>query len=441
MGGTAFPLTPSTANTLLFDSDKLIFFAIDYYTKMIALHCGARLLAAFAAAGVVTSGGPITSAVMKAVPYDPAPYLGVAQYQFPLLAVYRKAVVSEWKERGFERDATGLGVSFSLPPLTAAQAELIVPILGAVWKALRARTTQGHDPNYAPPGGNLGDNPWGPGFGDAEEVGLARASFGNMPGDGNLWFPTLLAEGSFYERDMPPADSGVPFEGVDTTIATLTDDGLLSLATAARVIGTADVTVPALYGVGGTLDGLTLILTVNGTAHTLTLSGSTNAASNAALLAAVGAEWPALLAQSGGTHGWLVLTNGVLGSGSTVVVGSGTANAALGLTPGTTTGADGLAPVAIISTNPAPTVTGVSPNHGTIAGGTSVTVTGTGFNAAWPGPVLFGASTATSVVVVSPTEITCVTPAATGNGTCSVSVVNGDNQVGDLASAFTFTTP
>jgi len=57
----------------------------------------------------------------------------------------------------------------------------------------------------------------------------------------------------------------------------------------------------------------------------------------------------------------------------------------------------------------APTVTSVSPNSGSTLGGTAVTITGTNFAAG--ATVTFGATAATSVVVVSSTSITTTTPA------------------------------
>ncbi len=57
----------------------------------------------------------------------------------------------------------------------------------------------------------------------------------------------------------------------------------------------------------------------------------------------------------------------------------------------------------------APTVTSVSPNSGTTAGGTAVTITGTNF--ATGATVTFGGTAATNVVVASSTSITATTPA------------------------------
>jgi hypothetical protein len=57
----------------------------------------------------------------------------------------------------------------------------------------------------------------------------------------------------------------------------------------------------------------------------------------------------------------------------------------------------------------APTVTAISPTFGPIAGGTSVTITGTNFTGATS--VLFGTTAATNVTVVSSTQVTATSPA------------------------------
>jgi len=84
---------------------------------------------------------------------------------------------------------------------------------------------------------------------------------------------------------------------------------------------------------------------------------------------------------------------------------------------------------------PAPAVTSIDPTSGPFSGGTSVTVTGTGFvNGA---TVLFGGLGATSVTFNSSTSLTAVTPAQ-GSGTVSVTVFNPDGQSGSLSSAFLY---
>lgn len=60
---------------------------------------------------------------------------------------------------------------------------------------------------------------------------------------------------------------------------------------------------------------------------------------------------------------------------------------------------------------PAATVSAVAPATGTTAGGTAVTLTGANLDGV--SGVTFGGTAATSVVIVSSTSITCVTPAKT----------------------------
>lgn len=73
-------------------------------------------------------------------------------------------------------------------------------------------------------------------------------------------------------------------------------------------------------------------------------------------------------------------------------------------------------------TSPAPAVTGLSPAGGPLAGGTSVTITGTGFTGATA--VNFGSLPATSFTVTSDTSITATAtaPAAANVGTVDVTV-------------------
>jgi IPT/TIG domain len=76
----------------------------------------------------------------------------------------------------------------------------------------------------------------------------------------------------------------------------------------------------------------------------------------------------------------------------------------------------------------APTVTGISPNSGPTAGGTTVTISGSDFTGATA--VDFGTLAATDIVVVNATTITAVSPA--GAGVADVTVITSAG-----ASAFT----
>jgi hypothetical protein len=88
------------------------------------------------------------------------------------------------------------------------------------------------------------------------------------------------------------------------------------------------------------------------------------------------------------------------------------------------------------STAPAPTVSSVSPNSGTISGGTGVAITGTGFHAG--ATVSLGGTAATGVTVVNSSSITATTPAHAA-GAANVVVTNSDSQSGTLAGGYTYT--
>jgi IPT/TIG domain len=81
------------------------------------------------------------------------------------------------------------------------------------------------------------------------------------------------------------------------------------------------------------------------------------------------------------------------------------------------------------------TVTSVSPVRGGTAGGMSVTLTGRNFVSG--ATVTFGGATATSVKVVSTTEIMATTPPHRP-GTVNIVVTNPDSASGTLAGAFTY---
>jgi IPT/TIG domain. len=86
----------------------------------------------------------------------------------------------------------------------------------------------------------------------------------------------------------------------------------------------------------------------------------------------------------------------------------------------------------------APVLTSVSPNTGTTTGGTRVTLTGKNFVSG--ARVTFGGAAATSVVVVSATQITASTPPHKAGGV-DVVVTNPGGQSGTLPSGFTYHKP
>jgi hypothetical protein len=87
---------------------------------------------------------------------------------------------------------------------------------------------------------------------------------------------------------------------------------------------------------------------------------------------------------------------------------------------------DSLTSSALVLTASGPTITGVSPNSGTTAGGTSVIITGTGFQSGGSFGVKFGGTSATcSTGTMTATSVTCTTPGHAA-GAVDVVLTNGD---------------
>ncbi len=83
----------------------------------------------------------------------------------------------------------------------------------------------------------------------------------------------------------------------------------------------------------------------------------------------------------------------------------------------------------------APVVTGLSPTSGPAAGGTLVTITGTGFTGATA--VDFGTTAATNVSIVDDTTITADNPAGTGTVDVTVTTPAGTSATSP-ADQFTY---
>jgi hypothetical protein len=84
-----------------------------------------------------------------------------------------------------------------------------------------------------------------------------------------------------------------------------------------------------------------------------------------------------------------------------------------------------------------PVVTGISPAHGMQAGGTVVTITGSGLGEATG--VDFGSQAATQFTVLSDTEVTAVSPAGTGIVPVSVTTPAGTSPTSPLQPSIEFT--
>jgi len=87
---------------------------------------------------------------------------------------------------------------------------------------------------------------------------------------------------------------------------------------------------------------------------------------------------------------------------------------------------------------PAPSLNDITPNSGSTNGGTSVTISGTGFVAG--ATVRLGLTDATNISVLNSTTITATTPPHAA-GPVNVVVQNPDSQSGTLVNGFTYASP
>jgi hypothetical protein len=83
-----------------------------------------------------------------------------------------------------------------------------------------------------------------------------------------------------------------------------------------------------------------------------------------------------------------------------------------------------------------PVVTSVSPNSGSVLGGTAVTLTGSGFSGVTS--VTFGGVPATALNVLSDTQLTCVTPAVSFPVEVNVAAISPGG-TGTLTEGFAYT--
>jgi hypothetical protein len=214
------------------------------------------------------------------------------------------------------------------------------------------------------------------------------------------------------------------------------------------ISGTGSTRTVTLSGISG--DGTLGISIAAGTA-TDTVGNSSPAAGPSATFSVTSAPSVTSVAPSAGpiAGGQTVTLTGTNFSGATSVTFNGapatglsgiTATSITCVTPGGTAG-----PASVIVTTPsgsnlanslytyqaAPTVTNVAPPSGPLAGGTSITITGTNLLGATG--VTVGGTAATTVVVLSATSITCVTPLGTlGAASVLVTTASGTNGANTL---------
>ncbi len=271
-------------------------------------------------------------------------------------------------------------------------------------------------------------------FGDSGHSGAGDFTFGPPPVVATVDPATGLEAGG---TDVTITGSGfadatgVTFGGTAATGYTVTDDGTIAATTPVGT-GVVDVVVTTPFGDSGgsgagdfTYGTAPVVATVDpmegpltgGTDVTITGSGFTN-------VTGVTFGGDAATSYSEINPSTLVATSPSGPSGSvdvvvTAAVGSSTAGASDHFTY-----------------DPVPSVTSITPTEGPAAGGTAVTVTGTGFTSR--STVTFGAGSATSVSVANDTSLVATSPVGpVGSVTVSVTTPGGTS-VSSGAGGFTY---
>lgn len=223
-------------------------------------------------------------------------------------------------------------------------------------------------------------------------------------------------------------------------------------SSAVTVAGTTALIVNVPPGVAGSTqtvvvtnpDGTTAVapmaFTYNAPAMTVTaVSPTTGAVSGGTLVTINGTEFqPGATVTFGTTPGTNVTV--INSTTLTVLSPAGAFGSAGSVTVTNPNGATALAPSLFTfgggsSAGTQPSISSVSPNSGSAAGGTTVTITGAGFV---PGvTVSFGSAPAVGVTVVSATQITLTTPSGSV-GSVPVTVTSPAGMFGGISNGFTY---
>ena len=239
-GGVQFPLTASTAKSLSEDLDPACFWLVDFLKAMLEKHLGARWTAEAAAAGLTKLDGNPSVIVGSALTNDPFDQIPVFQYDFPILAGFHVFAANDAADSAPNTQDgkplfSTLHVLFVLPPLDAAQAKKLVPILSGVVKVAKEKVFVAHDPDWQG-GADLKEKM---GVTDARFV---QAEYGSLRGraqgeqrrdhEAKSFYPTVMIRFQIAQSRLASTAeiANVPFEGADAAISVKDEAGEILIA-------------------------------------------------------------------------------------------------------------------------------------------------------------------------------------------------------------------
>lgn len=222
--------------------------------------------------------------------------------------------------------------------------------------------------------------------------------------------------------------TSVTFGGTAGTAVTVGSDTSLTVTAPAHVAGVVDIVVTTPFG--SSVNTAADNYTYSNAPFVLGVSPATGPTAGGTVVTITGTGFTGATAV---TFGGTAATSFIVTS-STQITATAPAHAA-GTVNVVVTGPDGSSPTGGTGDDfvygSAPVITSINPASGPIAGGTLVTITGTGFTGVTA--VKFGATAATSFTVVSDTQITAASPAQ-ANSVVQVSVTTPLGTTADTAA-------
>lgn len=183
IGNVDYPLKKSpTKDTALKLANPFLNVLLDYIEEMLNIYMKDVFIEDCKLAGL----SDITSVVEYKLPYDPTQSLISQQVEFPLLACWTSEGRTVERTFIWYSTVSTLNITYTLPPLTEAQKEILQPYLKAVLDIITAKIEQGQDPNFENCKRIYSDE-----FGGIEYIKNISFNFGNISRPGNLFLPTL----------------------------------------------------------------------------------------------------------------------------------------------------------------------------------------------------------------------------------------------------------
>lgn len=209
-GGVTYPITASTANTLIEDADPALYFASQLFTFALKRYVGPRLIAE----AKKIDGLRIPSAVESTIEYEPSPFVLGEQIEFPIFCLYR--VEDEWSRvsASHVKSVSTWEWAYVLPPLTPRGIKAVQPILRSVAATIAALTFASFDPDFEG-GATLRDLS---GLMSIKPGPARYGDFERLEGEAQKWWRAVTGQLIVEERNDFVLEDEEMFDGADITI-------------------------------------------------------------------------------------------------------------------------------------------------------------------------------------------------------------------------------